>query len=224
MLMYRRRRSLALDQGRATTLSDSFQLLTSECRLYQDKGRDYTDSMARFYSGFNKANELRKLHKKEIEAYLGDPHKKAADLRSAYELAKDPEDWNEEQNQIVRRAEAAGEDDEEEEDMLADDDDVKPAKKRKQPSTNLSNKKVKLSGASSVKKASNSVARKSEGGKSEDPEEGEQRECKGRMYSDGELISCSSIRCSRPGNEEGKRLATFATARLPRQRRKDSSQ
>lgn len=131
-------------------------------------------------SGFNKASELRKLHKKEIEAYLGDPHKKAADLRSAYELAKDPEEWNEEQNQIVRRAEASGEDDEEEEDMLAEDDDVKPAKKRKVPSTNSSNKKVKLSGTSSVKKISsksNNVARKSEGAKSEDPEEGEQREC-----------------------------------------------
>jgi len=129
-------------------------------------------------SGFNKANELRKLHKKEIDAYLNDPHKRAAELRSAYELARDPEEWNEEQNQIVRKAELAGED-EEEEDMLAEDDeDVKPAKKRKVPAKESSNKKVKLSGASSKKPSvkSSVVPRKSAGTEAEDGEDGEQSE------------------------------------------------
>lgn len=88
--------------------------------------------------GFNRPHELRRLTKREIEAFLSDPHKRAADLREAYKLALDPESWNEEQNDAVRQAEEEGG---EEEDMLADDDgqeddeDEQPVKKRKSSTT-----------------------------------------------------------------------------------------
>lgn len=96
-------------------------------------------------SGFNKTHELRKLHKREIEAYLSDPHKKAADLRAAYEIAMKPEEWNEEQNRIVRKAEEAGDD--EEEDMLEEEEEEEAptTKKRKTQAGQGQAKKAKLS-------------------------------------------------------------------------------
>lgn len=117
------------------------------------------------------------MHKREIEAYLSDPHKKAADLREAYEIAKDPEEWNEEQNKIVRKAEAKGED-EEEEDMLEEEEEAeeKPAKKRKVSQSDGHVKKAKVSSSSSNKKptsAKTSVPRKSVGTEEADGEDGE---------------------------------------------------
>lgn len=86
--------------------------------------------------GFNTNRDLKLLGKREIEAFLSDPHKRAADLKNAYKLAQDPKEWNEEQNEIVREAEEADEN----EDELADegdeeDEEVQPIKKRKQPSS-----------------------------------------------------------------------------------------
>lgn len=101
--------------------------------------------------GFNRSHELRRLTKREIEAFLSDPHKRAADLREAYKLALDPESWNEEQNDAVRQAEEEGE---EEEDMLADEDgqdedeDEQPVKKRK--SISGSKKDVRTSSSSNA--------------------------------------------------------------------------
>lgn len=102
-------------------------------------------------SGFNKPKELRHLSKREIEAYLSDPHKKAAELRQAYEIALDPVSWNDEQNDNVRKAEEEGDDEEEEEDMLEEEDeDVQPVKKRKAPAAKPAPKKPKVDQAPKV--------------------------------------------------------------------------
>lgn len=136
--------------------------------------------MKRCCSGFNRAHELRKLHKREIEAFLSDPHKKGLELREAYEIAKEPEAWNSKQNRIVKEAEARGTD---EEDMLEDDEeDEQPTKKRKATTNQATAKKAKTSsggGASKQKaqaKSSSTVSapRKSVG---TEEAEGEESEC-----------------------------------------------
>jgi hypothetical protein len=127
-------------------------------------------------SGFNKAHELRKLHKREIEAFLSDPHKKGPELREAYEIAREPREWNDEQNRVVKKEEARGAD---EEDMLAEDDDEeddKPTKKRKSASAQSSSKKVKTSNGAGAKKAKPQVKPTSAGSgarKSAGAEDGE---------------------------------------------------
>ncbi|UZJ53786.1 hypothetical protein CBS101457_003106 [Exobasidium rhododendri] len=126
--------------------------------------------------GFNKAHDLKKLHKREIEAFLSDPHKKGAELREAYLLAKKPDEWNEEQNRIVKEAESKGED---EEDMLEEEEeDEKPTKKRKSTSGQGASKKVKSSstGGASKHKASSKPASASASRKSEGADEGEGEE------------------------------------------------
>lgn len=83
--------------------------------------------------------DLSLLSKREIDAYLSDPHKKSGDLQKAYKIAQDPTDWNEQQNSIVRAHEAALEEAEEEEmeneDQLEEDDEedeeAESGKKRK---------------------------------------------------------------------------------------------
>lgn len=123
---------------------------------------------------------MKRLQRREIEAYLSDPHKKAADLREAYEIAKDPEDWNEKQNKIVRKAEAKGGDDNDdeadEEEEEEEEEEEKPVKKRKASQSDGHIKKPKVNSSSSSKKATpakNSATRKSVGTEEAEGDDGE---------------------------------------------------
>lgn len=77
------------------------------------------------------------LNKDKIDSFLAGPNRKKGDLRQAYEIARDPTSWNEEQNTIVRNYEKslqdAAEEEEENQDQLEEDeeDEGAPSKKRK---------------------------------------------------------------------------------------------
>ena len=92
-------------------------------------------------------------------------------MRAAYEIAQSPHDWNDEQNRIVKEAEAIGED---EEDMLEDEDEP-PTKKRKAQGGESQSRKAKGSASATRKPASkgSSVPRKSVGTEEAEGEEGE---------------------------------------------------
>lgn len=85
------------------------------------------------------AKDLELLDSKKIDAFLNGPNRKKGDLRQAYELARDPTSWNEEQNEIVRNYEQslkdAAEELEENQDQLEDEeeeeDEEAGSKKRK---------------------------------------------------------------------------------------------
>lgn len=132
-------------------------------------------------SGFNKAHELRRLTRREIEAFLADPHKRNADLRAAYELALDPTSWNEEQDSNVRKAEEEGDEEEEEQDMLEDEgageeeEDEAATRKRKAPAPKAPAKKPKVETPKAKKPptSASSVPRKSEGADEQEADEAE---------------------------------------------------
>ncbi len=92
---------------------------------------------ADYHWAFSKDLEL--LNKDKIDSFLAGPNRKKGDLRQAYELARDPATWNEEQNEIVRNYEQslldAAEEEEENQDQLEeeedDDDEEATSKKRK---------------------------------------------------------------------------------------------
>lgn len=67
------------------------------------------------------------MNKDKIDAFLAGPNRKKGDLRQAYELARDPTSWNEEQNTIVRNYEQslqdAADEEEENQDQLEEDDE-----------------------------------------------------------------------------------------------------
>lgn len=52
------------------------------------------------------ARELSLLTPEAVDAFLGDRQKKSADLRKAYQIARDPHAWNAEKNRIVQEHEA----------------------------------------------------------------------------------------------------------------------
>ncbi|CDW99151.1 hypothetical protein [Sporisorium scitamineum] len=58
---------------------------------------------ADYHWAFSKDLEL--LNKDKIDSFLAGPNRKKGDLRQAYEIARDPQSWNEEQNTIVRNYE-----------------------------------------------------------------------------------------------------------------------
>ncbi|PWZ02145.1 hypothetical protein BCV70DRAFT_57851 [Testicularia cyperi] len=90
------------------------------------------------------AKDLELLTTQKIDQFLSSQSRKKGDLRKAYELARDPMAWNEEQNEIVHNYELslkeAAEEEEENQDQLQDeedeaaedDEDEAPVKKRKQ--------------------------------------------------------------------------------------------
>ena len=94
---------------------------------------------ADYHWAFSKDLEL--LNKDKIDSFLAGPNRKKGDLRQAYELARDPTSWNDEQNTIVRNYEqslqdAADEEEEnqdqlEEEEEEEDDEEEPSSKKRK---------------------------------------------------------------------------------------------
>lgn len=80
---------------------------------------------ADYHWAFSKDLEL--LNADKIDAFLAGPNRKKGDLRQAYELARDPTSWNEEQNTIVRNYEKslqdAAEEEEENQDQLEEDEE-----------------------------------------------------------------------------------------------------
>ncbi|SNX84721.1 uncharacterized protein MEPE_03430 [Melanopsichium pennsylvanicum] len=93
---------------------------------------------ADYHWAFSKDLEL--LNKDKIDSFLAGPNRKKGDLRQAYEIARDPNSWNEEQNTIVRNYEQslqdAAEEEEENQDQLEEEDeeeeqDEPSSKKRK---------------------------------------------------------------------------------------------
>lgn len=90
---------------------------------------------ADYHWAFSKDLEL--LNKDKIDAFLAGPNRKKGDLRQAYELARDPAAWNEEQNTIVRNYEQslqdAADEEEENQDQLEEDeeDDEAPSSKKR---------------------------------------------------------------------------------------------
>ncbi|MCO5588126.1 hypothetical protein L7F22_042081 [Adiantum nelumboides] len=107
--------------------------------------------------GFNTNRDLKLLGKREIEAFLSDPHKRAADLKNAYKLAQDPKEWNDEQNDAVREAEEADENEDELADEGEEDEEVQPVKKRK-PSTSVPKPPASKKAKSEPKEKKPSVA------------------------------------------------------------------
>ncbi|SPO26252.1 uncharacterized protein UTRI_02528 [Ustilago trichophora] len=92
---------------------------------------------ADYHWAFSKDLEL--LNKDKIDSFLAGPNRKKGDLRQAYEIARDPTSWNEEQNAIVRNYEQslqeAAEEEEENQDQLEEDqedvDDEEPSSKKR---------------------------------------------------------------------------------------------
>lgn len=90
---------------------------------------------ADYHWAFSKDLEL--LNKDKIDSFLAGPNRKKGDLRQAYEIARDPQSWNEEQNTIVHRYEQslldAAEEEEENEDQLEEegDEDGEPSSKKR---------------------------------------------------------------------------------------------
>ena len=95
------------------------------------------------------------LSEKAISSWLSN-HTKGGQLRSAYEIAKDPAAWEESMLKKQRDRLERGDDLEEEDD---DDEDAEPGKKRKRApakpkaSASKSSKKVKTEAGPSKKKA-----------------------------------------------------------------------
>lgn len=82
------------------------------------------------------------MNKDKIDSFLAGPNRKKGDLRQAYEIARDPTSWNEEQNNIVRNYEQslqdAAEEEEENQDQLEEDqedvedvEDEEPSSKKR---------------------------------------------------------------------------------------------
>ncbi|EST08478.1 PWWP domain protein [Kalmanozyma brasiliensis GHG001] len=96
---------------------------------------------ADYHWAFSKDLEL--LGKDKIDAFLAGPNRKKGDLRQAYELARDPHSWNEEQNTVVRNYEQslqdAADEEEENQDQLEeedeDDEEVSSKKRKRAPET-----------------------------------------------------------------------------------------
>ncbi|KAJ9475129.1 ISWI one complex protein 4 [Pseudozyma hubeiensis] len=91
---------------------------------------------ADYHWAFSKDLEL--LSKDKIDSFLAGPNRKKGDLRQAYEIAREPQSWNDEQNSIVRNYEQslqdAAEEEEENQDQLEEEDeedDEPSSKKRK---------------------------------------------------------------------------------------------
>ncbi|CBQ72385.1 conserved hypothetical protein [Sporisorium reilianum SRZ2] len=93
---------------------------------------------ADYHWAFSKDLEL--LNKDKIDSFLAGPNRKKGDLRQAYEIARDPQAWNQEQNTIVRNYEQslqdAAEEAEENQDQLEEedddeDDDAEPSSKKR---------------------------------------------------------------------------------------------
>lgn len=91
---------------------------------------------ADYHWAFSKDLEL--LNTEKIDSFLAGPNRKKGDLRQAYEIARDPQSWNEEQNTIVRNYERslqdAAEEAEENQDQLEeeeDDEDEEPSSKKR---------------------------------------------------------------------------------------------
>lgn len=82
------------------------------------------------------SKDLELLNKDKIDAFLAGPNRKKGDLRQAYEIARDPSSWNEEQNTIVRNyeqslQEAADEEEENQDQLQEDDEDEEPSSKKR---------------------------------------------------------------------------------------------
>lgn len=95
-------------------------------------------SLPRSHWAFSKDLEL--LSKDKIDAFLAGPHRKKGDLRQAYEIARDPTSWNEDQNIIVRNyeqslQEAAEEEEENQDQLEEDDEDEEPSSKKRKRGT-----------------------------------------------------------------------------------------
>jgi hypothetical protein len=112
------------------------------------------------------------LTRAECKAYAEDTHRKDGELKAAYKIGADPDDWISETDAVVREAEKARKEalleEEENEDQLADDDEEpkpkKPASKKRsaapsKPSSSATTKKAKTD----AKDAKGAAPRKSAG-------------------------------------------------------------
>lgn len=124
------------------------------------------------HSHFPRAADLTLLTRSECKAYAEDTHRKDGELKAAYKIGADPDDWISETDAVVREAEKARKEalleEEENEDQLADDDEEpklkKPASKKRsaapaKPSSSATSKKAKTEG----KDAKAAAPRKSAG-------------------------------------------------------------
>ncbi|PWN22390.1 hypothetical protein BCV69DRAFT_142638 [Microstroma glucosiphilum] len=125
---------------------------------------------------FPKASDLTLLTRAECKAYAEDTHRKDGELKAAYKIGADPDDWISETDAVVREAEKARKEalleEEENEDQLAEDDEEpkpkKPASKKRsaapaKPSSSAATKKAKTE----AKDAKGAAPRKSVGGDDE---------------------------------------------------------
>lgn len=95
------------------------------------------------YSHWAFAKDLELLTPAKIDQWLSNQNRKKGDLRKAYELARDPVSWNDEQNTVVKNheiylqeeadAEEENEDQLQEEEEDADADEREAGKRRKRP-------------------------------------------------------------------------------------------
>lgn len=93
------------------------------------------------------------LTREECQAYIEDSHRKENELKEGFRIAADPQEWIEQQDEIVRQSEKAKAEleleEQENEDQLAEADDdedasVKPeSKKRASTSKPASSSKAK---------------------------------------------------------------------------------
>lgn len=102
---------------------------------------------ADYHWAFSKDLEL--LNKDKIDSFLAGPNRKKGDLRQAYEIARDPQSWNEEQNTIVRNYEQslqdAAEEEEENQDQLEEEEDEEEEPSSKKRKRSLESGKVRES-------------------------------------------------------------------------------
>lgn len=125
------------------------------------------------------------MTREECRSYAEDSHRKDGELKEAYKIGADPEEWIKETDAVVLEAERAREEAEmeaqENQDQLEDDDELKPAsggaaaskKKRAAPSKPAAPKSKKPKAeASSSKAGSAAPSRKSAGAAGDEDGEG----------------------------------------------------
>lgn len=103
--------------------------------------------------------ETKQLPAKAIEAYLSDTGKKNGKLKEAYTIAKDPAEWEAEQEKRRANGDFDRDDDDEDVDMLDEDGEEKPAGSKKRKRSSAADKKTKEP-ASKAKKESSTASKK----------------------------------------------------------------
>ena len=113
------------------------------------------------HSAWISPKETKQLSSKSIDAYLSDTGKKNGKLKEAYTIAKDPAEWEADQEKRQANGDFDRQDDEEDEDvdMLDEDGEEKPAGSKKRKRSAAADKKAKEP-ASKAKKETGAAAKK----------------------------------------------------------------